>query len=942
MSLECRGEQRRARVREAGLNGLDYVEVSEDQLVLEVTFLEKAPDEIGLDNVRLDGGERITGIRIVDVRLCREDDPDLDDCMRVTVDRPGDFSPYTLCVVEPDPDGGPGREPLAGFDPRYACVEFSFKAGCDTGLDCAPADDCPPPRYDEPEISYLARDYESFRRAILDRLALVMPQWQERHAPDVVMAVVEALAYAGDQLAYYQDAVATEAYLDTARRRVSVRRHTRLVDYPMHDGGNARAWVCLEVGAELELPADDVLFLTVPGLPVAVAFPGIDPRLLAPPVFAPMAAGTISLRPAHNQIELWTWGNHECCLPVGTTRATLADPDQQLALGPGDVLIFEEIVGPVTGNPADADPAHRQAVRLTEATAGRDDLYDVTVLEVVWEQEDALRFPLCLSSIAGEDCHPVAPVSVARGNVVLVDHGRPIDFCGEGEGLTVPDPPPAPAACDCECIPSDPEPVSVAFRPALAGAPVTQAAPLPSDAVLARAQARIAAGLVDALTDWLRALLTRLRAGEALEDDELAQLRTIFGPAAVAAAGLGLQAPARAAAADPADALESLMGDEHELLTRKFQRTESLARRAWAGEVLGDDRVAELAALWGERFAGALRPSSAAAWGPAASALAHDPREALPAVRLLDADGGAWTPVRDLLSATGRDRVFVGEVDDDGVMWLRFGLPATAALPEPGSQLTASYRVGNGTAGNVAAEAIGRVALCETRTNAIVRVRNPLPAAGGVDPEPVSEVKLLAPGAFRRTLERAITADDYAQLAGALPGIQRAIARLRWTGSWYAADVGLDPLGTDQPDPRLLTAAADRLASYRRIGHDLEVARAEYVALDVELEVCVQAGFDPGHVRERLLAALGPSGLFAPDRLSFGSGIALSAVTAAAQAVPGVDSVRAVHFRRLFELDDSALDTGVLALGPLEIPQLDNDPSFPERGRLVLTMRGGG
>src|SRR2546427_6685807 len=46
----------------------------------------------------------------------------------------------------------------------------------------------------------------------------------------------ELLAYVGDYLSYQQDAVATEAYLGTARRRVSVRRHARLVDYLVHDG----------------------------------------------------------------------------------------------------------------------------------------------------------------------------------------------------------------------------------------------------------------------------------------------------------------------------------------------------------------------------------------------------------------------------------------------------------------------------------------------------------------------------------------------------------------------------------------------------------------------------------------------------------------------------------------------------------------------------------
>src|SRR6185295_14126959 len=48
-------------------------------------------------------------------------------------------------------------------------------------------------------------------------------------------------------LSYYQDAVATEAYLGTARQRISLRRHARLLDYAMHDGCNARAWVYLQV-----------------------------------------------------------------------------------------------------------------------------------------------------------------------------------------------------------------------------------------------------------------------------------------------------------------------------------------------------------------------------------------------------------------------------------------------------------------------------------------------------------------------------------------------------------------------------------------------------------------------------------------------------------------------------------------------------------------------
>src|SRR5206468_8696108 len=116
---------------------------------------------------------------------------------------------------------------------------------------------CPPEKRDEPEINYLAKDYASFRQLILDRLALIMPDWQERHVPDLGIALVEVLAYAGDHLSYYQDAVATEAYLETARQRISVRRHVRLVDYPMHEGCNARAWVCVETDTNMPVTPKD-------------------------------------------------------------------------------------------------------------------------------------------------------------------------------------------------------------------------------------------------------------------------------------------------------------------------------------------------------------------------------------------------------------------------------------------------------------------------------------------------------------------------------------------------------------------------------------------------------------------------------------------------------------------------------------------------------------
>ena len=71
-------------------------------------------------------------------------------------------------------------------------------------------------------------------------------------------------------------------------------------------------------------------------------------------------------------------------------------------------------------------------------------------------------------------------------------------------------------------------------------------------------------------------------------------------------------------------------------------------------------------------------------------------------------------------------------------------------------------------------------------------MRNPLPAAGGVDPEAEADVRRNAPQAFR-TQERAVTPEDYAAVSERYDGVSRAAATLRWTGSWYTVFVTVDP-----------------------------------------------------------------------------------------------------------------------------------------------------
>jgi len=885
-TLVCKKEQRRDQVRQKeGLNGLDYLEVSEDQFTLTVHFLGKAPSTLDIKNIQIKGGRRITDIQVTSVEIYREEDPETDDCVQIGVDKPGDFSTYCLCfieidaqtkkpVIDTDKQGRKHVRPMQGFDPRYACLGFNFKAGCPSELDCKPQAVCPPEQPDVPEINYLAKDYASFRQLILDRLALTMPDWQERHVPDLGITLVELLAYVGDHLSYYQDAVATEAYLDTARRRVSVRRHVRLVDYQLHEGCNARTWVVFQVSSDYTtLKPVDFYLITDPGISdygqilKDTQLPTITPKPYL--IFEPLVENreqNIAFYEDHNEIKIYTWGDTQCCVPKGAISVTVLDPgvatipnpdqpgecgehdephshhdeqplspspldsDYRLKLKPCDIIIFEEIKGPKTGSPADADPAHRHAARLTKVEKSQDPLTGQLIWDIAWAVEDALPFPLCISSIKEEDCSLITGVSVIRGNVLLVDHGARVNDELDPVPLEI-----LQAECGDGCTTREVLKIAGRFNPHLPKSDVTFSQPLH---------------------------------------------------------------PCK-------------------------PKTHSC--------------------LPGSKFT------------PAGALLKQDVRRALPNVKLIEAWTAlsplSWEPRLDLLSSDPEDRHFVVEMEDDRRAQLRFGNGESGRIPDAETRFKAEYRIGNGTAGNVGAEAISHIVFRNNLPKGLsIILRNPLPATGGTNPESTVEAKLFAPHAFRKILQRAITADDYVQIVMRDFGnkVQRAAATLRWTGSWIEVLVAIDPFGSEETDEELLCEIKHHLHRYRRIGHDVNVVQASYVALDIALTVCVLPNFLRGHVKAVLLDVFssrlnvsGSKGFFHPDNLSLGEGIFLSKIVATAQAVVGVENVVVKRLERFFAGPNQEIEKGLLALGPFEVARLDNDPSFPENGKFTLDMRGG-
>ncbi|AIF82571.1 Baseplate J-like protein [Candidatus Nitrososphaera evergladensis SR1] len=912
LQFKCGSDARRSAIRDdANLNGVDYLEVRTVHsmagtfpypLVILYCFKDVPPAALGAENVVIEGGVRIRGVSAQWVHTATElaDNPPgpfrhlvsneerdkvinkIEDPARAIVIRPsscGDFSTYELTLKD-----SPGKPPL-GFDPVLSRVRFSFMVECKAEFDCL----CKEPSnevLEEPAIDYMAKDYASFRKLVLDRLTLIMPNWKDRNPADIGMMLAEVIAYVGDHLSYYQDAVATEGYLGTARKRISAARHARLLDYPVNDGRNARAWVCFSVNSPMQLEKGTTLLTKVEGEAAAGAgvFRSIDEEVAkGAEVFETMYKAT--LYPGKNEMNFYTWGETDCWLPAGAISASI----DGAGLESVDVFNWNAVPG------ADSE-------KLTGYLENNFGLGWVAKAAITKNSPDTLTM---LS--AGDKL--VIKLDSANGKAVLSVNE---------EGL-----------------------YEFAAEKVVAGNDhVIKTSCLQVGDVLVFAQRGSQSGIQDADISRRHAVrLTRLStAVDPLTGASVLQVswaREDALPFSLCLASGGKPA--------------SLVYGNTVLADHGLTVTENLENRVASGKYY--PRLSERPLT----MAGPGFDASSREGGSAASAFSYGADQVLPAIELVDKsnDRLTWEPDRDLLSNDEFARVFAVETEVDGISYIRFGesrRKAWALAIRQGKpvQFGATYRIGNGVRGNVGAESITRVVMQNGKLAEEIVAFNPLPAAGGQDPETLASISLHAPQAFRRQ-ERAVTEADYEEVLKRHPQVQQAAAAKRWTGSWYTMFVAIDRKGGQQVDGAFRNEILDFLEKYRLAGYDIEVQPPIYVPLDIAIEVCLKEGHFKGEVKERLVDAFsnrvlpnGSRGFFHPDNFTFGQPVYLSKVYEAALAVDGVQSVVVKSFHRWAKKPNHELEDAAIRTGHMEIIRLDNDPNFAENGIIRFEFCGSG
>lgn len=339
-------------------------------------------------------------------------------------------------------------------------------------------------------------------------------------------------------------------------------------------------------------------------------------------------------------------------------------------------------------------------------------------------------------------------------------------------------------------------------------------------------------------------------------------------------------------------------------------------------------------------------------------------------------EDGTWRRVVGYVAPDGSEHVHRDYATGRG-MTLRFGDGVFGAAPPVGQRFVVRWRSSFGELANVGPDAITALDvpsldLVRSFPSRVVATRNPFVVGDARDAESHDDVRLSAPHAWRTRLF-ATHPEDYAEQSERLPWVQDATADLRWTGSWSAVRVAVDPLASversvlhsstrSHPSARRNLAGAAPLDDERRehlvrlldavrqAGREVLVREPRFLVLDLTLRLCVHDTSVAEVVRDAVRAALvGPRAVgkalpfLHPDRFTFGTPLDRASLEHAIHAVPGVHAV----------IDVSLGVRGLRASAPwseLRYPdaltgpfvlRLGGDRSRPEHGTLTITTEGG-
>lgn len=255
-------------------------------------------------------------------------------------------------------------------------------------------------------------------------------------------------------------------------------------------------------------------------------------------------------------------------------------------------------------------------------------------------------------------------------------------------------------------------------------------------------------------------------------------------------------------------------------------------------------------------------------------------------------DGVPYTYITNLIDASATDPVFSAVLDSYGNSYVVFGDNTSGRIPPINAEIVFQYRVGSGSAGNVAAGSIKKILNLNTSG---ISVAQSAAAYGGADQESTDSIRINAPRKVS-TLNRVVSLKDYKNFATTISGVDKAnaVSSVYTSVQLYVAqqgDPGVDVTRTsgysanfDALAPKIVTA----FSNVSQPNVSITVLPPTYVSVDVSVNVNVNSKRRQTNVQNAVKAAI-TNLLYFPN-LDFAVTIKQDDLRLAISQIDGVDS----------------------------------------------------
>jgi hypothetical protein len=247
-----------------------------------------------------------------------------------------------------------------------------------------------------------------------------------------------------------------------------------------------------------------------------------------------------------------------------------------------------------------------------------------------------------------------------------------------------------------------------------------------------------------------------------------------------------------------------------------------------------------------------------------------------------------WKEVSSFFGMKENDQVYIVRQNDEGESMVIFGDGIRGErVPTGTDNILADYRFG----AEAAVPPTGAVNQIAKPAKGLQSVRNLLPAFGGADAEPASDIKQYAPKSAL-LLGRVVSLQDMAALAGGFPGVRAVKTEWRWNRDRQCAAAHIFFIGAAGIEASL----SQRLRNVSDPSTIIVVERAQAVPLTVTLSVQIDSKYLETDVLKQLRQALmdKQTGLLSPERIGIGLPLFRSRIFKAVLSIEGTVSVDSI------------------------------------------------